>query len=81
MFFKKGALKYLAKLAGKHVYRNLFQKKFQTVGLQLFLKRDIFNSSEQFFYSTHVNPDLIEYLETLTIDEDLRKCLKILTPS
>ena len=39
VFCKKVALKYLVKLTGKHVYRGLFQKKFQAVGLQLYLKR------------------------------------------
>ena len=39
MFCKKVALKYLAKLTGKHVYRGLFQKKFQALGLQLYLNR------------------------------------------
>ena len=28
LFCKKGPLKYMAKLTGKHVYRNLFQKTF-----------------------------------------------------
>ena len=89
VFCKKGAPKYLAKRTGKHVYRSLFQKTFQVAGLQLYLKRgsckfffcDIFNFSEQLFYSTHVNRafDLIEYLETLRINEDLRIWQKILT--
>ena len=39
MFCKKGALKYLAELTGKRVYSGLFQKKFQAVGLQFYLKR------------------------------------------
>ena len=39
MFCKKGALEYLAKLTGKHVCRRLFQKKFQAVDLQLYLKK------------------------------------------
>ena len=39
VFCKKGALKYLAKLTEKHVYRVLFQKKFQALGLELYLKR------------------------------------------
>ena len=40
VFCKKGALKYLAKLTGKHVYRSLFfKKKFQDVGLQLYLEK------------------------------------------
>ena len=39
MFCKKGALKYLAKLTGKHVDRGLYQKNIQAVGLELYLKR------------------------------------------
>ena len=39
VFSKKGAPKYLIKLNGKHVYRGLFQKKFQAVGLQRYLER------------------------------------------
>ena len=35
VFPKKCVLKYLAKLTGKHVYKSLFQKRLQTVGLQL----------------------------------------------
>ena len=42
VFCKKVALKYLAKLTGKHVYGGLFQKKFQAVGQQLYLKRGSF---------------------------------------
>ena len=93
VFCKKGALKYLAKLTGKYVYRGLFQKTFQAVDLQLYLKRGsckgffsvtflkLFRTA--FLYSTvHTwiaASDLIENLETLTISEDLRKSLKILT--
>ena len=29
VFCKKGSLKYLAKVTGKHVYRSLFLKKYQ----------------------------------------------------
>ena len=65
VFCNKCPLKYFAKLTGKHVYRTLFlKKKFQNVGLQLYLKWDscvvLFlwnfqNFSEQLFYSTAVN--------------------------
>ena len=94
VFCKKGALKYLVKLIEKHVYRSLFQKKFQAadVDLQLYLKRAsckgfllwyFSNSSEQLFYSIVdtwiAASDLTECLETLTINEHLRKTLKILT--
>ena len=56
VFCKKGVLKYLAKLTGKHVYRGLFQEKFQVVRLQLEnrLMQSFFLSvtfSEQLFYS------------------------------
>ena len=44
VFCKKGALKYLAKLTGKNVYRRLFQKKFHAVGLQFYLKRGSYKS-------------------------------------
>ena len=54
---KKGTLKYLVKLTGKHVYKDLFQKKFQAVGLKRYLKRGSCKGffsvtfSEQLFYS------------------------------
>ena len=57
VFCRKGALKYLVKLTGKHVYRGLFQKKFQALGLKLYLKRGSCKGffsvtfSEQLFYS------------------------------
>ena len=51
--------------------------------MQRFSFCDIFKTSEQLFYSiVHTwiaASDLIENLETLTISEDLRKSLKILT--
>ena len=66
VFFKKGVLKYLAKLTGKHVYRRVFSKKnFQYEGLQLYLKKSscigfffLWNfliPSEQLLYSTPIN--------------------------
>ena len=63
MFCKKGALKYLSKLSGKHVTGAFFLKKNQDVGLKIYLKRGSYvgfflwkfqNSSEQLFYSTAV---------------------------
>ena len=54
---KKGTLKYFVKLTRKHVYKGLFQKKFQAVGLKLYLKngssKGFFSVtfSEQLFYS------------------------------
>ena len=51
--------------------------------MQRFFFYDIFKTSEQLFYCivhTWIDAsDLIENLETLTISEDLRKSLKILT--
>ena len=61
MFCKKGALKYLAKLTGKHIYMSFFKKKFQAVGLQLYLKRahakvlfcDVFKTLKNSFFIVH----------------------------
>ena len=48
VFFKKGVLKYLAKLTEKHVYRRAFFKKnFQYESLQLYLKK---SSCIRFFF-------------------------------
>ena len=69
---------------------SLFQKKFQAVGLQLYLESvscksffcDIFKTLQNSFFIVHTwiaASDLIEYMETLTVNEDLRKCLTVLT--
>ena len=64
VFCMKGPLIHLAKFTGKHMYRSLFKKKIQDLGLQLYLKRgssiafflwNFKNSSGQLFYSTAVN--------------------------
>ena len=72
---KKAALKYLAKLTGKHVCWGFFQKKYQTVGLQLYLKRD---SCKGFFSVPFLKVQNSFFNRCFSI-EGLRKNLKILT--
>ena len=70
VFCKKGALKYLAKLPGKHMYRSLFFKKVSVCRpatlFKMRLMHSLFSkifkflgnfsiSSEQLFYGTPVN--------------------------
>ena len=50
--------------------------------MQKFFSCDIFNTLQNSFFIVHTwiaASDLIEYMETLTVNEDLRKCLTILT--
>ena len=75
MLSKKAALKYLAKLTGKHVCRGFFHKKYQTVGLQLYLKR---GSCKGFFSVPFLKLQNSFFNRYFSI-EDLRKNLKILT--
>ena len=90
IFCKKDALKYLAKLTKKHLYRSLFLKK--VAGCRpttLFKKRLMHRCFAVNFlklfrtafleYTCESLSSLIDYLETLTINYDLRKCPKILT--
>ena len=70
MFFKKGALKYLAILTGKHVCRGLFQKTFQAVVLQLYLKR---GSCKGYFPVT-----LLKLQNSFFIVQDTRKWLPLI---
>ena len=71
LFYKKGALKYFAKLTGKHVNGSLFFKeKFQYVDLQLYLKSgscigffcEIYKFLQNCFTPELLDLTLVEYL-------------------
>ena len=50
--------------------------------MQKFFSCDIFKTLQNSFFIVHTwiaASDLIEYMETLTVNEDLRKCLTVLT--
>ena len=91
VFCKKGALKCLPKLRGKHVYRSLFQKKICTLYAWNSIWKeahakdffgDFLKTHQNSFFIEHIwmaASDIMEYMETLTINEDLRNYLKILT--
>ena len=91
VFCKKGAREYLANFTGKHLYKTLFSKEvWDFRPATLFQKRlmyrlffcEMFKTLQNCFFIVRLRntaSDLIEYLETLTINCDLLKCLKILT--
>ena len=88
VFCKKGPLKCLAKLTGKHMNRSHFLKKnsgcrpatvFKKRLMHRFFSAKFLRLFRTAFYSTTVNRCTISFDISLIIIYDLGKCLKILT--
>ena len=80
MFYKKAALEYLANFIGKHLYKNIFLKEvsgcrpatlFQERLMYRFFFCELFKTFKNCLFMVHLRitaSDLVEYLETLTIN-------------